>query len=842
LVTFVRLRNMSKFSSATFLKGLLFALPFFLFSSSVNTFEDLLEALETQTYDYVQEKVYLHLDKPYYSKGDDLWFKAYTVAGPNHTPTPLSENLYVELINEAQGEVIKRITVYLNKGLGIGDFVMADSLAAGDYTVRAYTNWMRNFDEGFYFQKSIKLIDPIAPNVPAKLLSTESDPGVQVRFFPEGGELIAGVTSKIAFEIPGAEDGLTGQIIDDNDNVISKLTISHEGLGSFSLKPIAGKNYFAQIDGNPTKHALPSYRNDGFVLAVDNLSHPENIIVNVKTSDLPGVENEAYLIAHTRGLVGFASKIEWKGREARVSIPRQDLASGLVHVTVFNNDWQPEAERLIFKRQKEESINISLTSDKEQYVFRDSTTIKLKLENENGEPLIGSFSMSVFDTTQISPSAFNDNIVSSIFLSSDIKGKIDSPNQYFDLNNPTADQDLDMLLMSRGWRRFVWKDILNEKFPETTFEVEQGFDITGKLQRRGSQKAVTKGSVRQIGTFNGLPSLEEATSKGNGSFEMKNLLYYEDISFIQAVDKKGKNNVELLLDSIISSPFNNSVAFGPAAYKKPMIVDEDFIERSKERKIIDSVFSFENVTDLGTVVVQGTKNDVVSANISRGLVFNRGEYGLDVTDLMAKGQKFRNALYLLQGRIPGITIIPGQSGEPTVLMTRKVESFVNPDPPILYLLDDAQTSLAAITAIPAELIARVEVLKGMRASGIYGASGNGGAIAFYTKTPAEFDAYYAELAKNNVYVSKNSKRLEGGYYSSREFYGPDYSEEKFEHTKPDHRDLIHWAPMVFTDANGEASVTFYNADLSTTVQVNLEGIWEGGIPLAKSINYEVKRK
>jgi len=838
-VAITRLRNMSKLLPTTFVRSLLFSLPFLFISTSTNTFEDLLTALETQTYDFVQEKVYLHLDKPYYSKGENLWFKAYTVAGPNHTPTPLSENLYVELINEKQGEVIKRITVHLNQGLGLGDFALADSLATGQYTVRAYTNWMRNFDERFYFEKSIKLIDPISATT---LPETKLDPGKQIRFFPEGGELIAGVTSKVAFEIPWAKDGLIGQITDVKGNVITKLNVSHEGLGSFELKPIAGKTYYVQVDGMPAIQALPAYRNDGLVLAVDNLSNADNIIVNVKSSDLTGAQNEAYLIAHTRGLVGFASKIEWKGREAKVSIPKKDLASGLVHVTVFNSDWQPEAERLIFKRQNPDLIDISLTADKEQYVIRDSTTIKLKLQNSKGEPLTGFFSMSVFDTTQISPSAFDENIVSSIFLSSDIKGNIKNPSQYFDMENPTADRDLDLLLMSRGWRRFVWKDILNEKFPETNFEVQQGFLVSGKLKARGSKKAVSKGKVRQIGTFNGLPSLEEATTKGNGSFEMKNLLYYEDISFIQAADKKGKSSVILELDSILSTPFNDKVALGPSSYNMPMKVDEDFIKRSKERRIIDSVFSFENVTDLGMVVVQGTRNNVISSNISRGMVFNRGEYGVDVTQLMARGQKFRNALYLLQGRVPGITILPGESGEPNVIMNRKVESFVNPDPPILYLIDDAQTSLAAVTAMPAELIARVEVLKGQRASGIYGASGNGGAIAFYTKTPDEFDAYYEELAKNNVYVTKNSKRLQGGYYSSREFYGPDYSEDLPIHDKPDHRDLIHWAPMIYTDANGEASITYYNTDLPTTVQINLEGLWEGGIPLSKSINYRVKRK
>jgi TonB-dependent receptor-like protein len=828
---------MSKYFTTTVLRKFLLFLPFLFISTSTDTFEDLLTALEKQTYDYIQEKVYLHLDKPYYSIGDDLWFKAYTVAGPNHTPTPLSENLFVELISE-KGKIVKRITIYLNKGLGTGDFALADSLASGEYTIRAYTNWMRNFDDDFYFKKRIKLIDPLASATTSNL---EESSEFKIKFFPEGGELIAGITSKVAFELNKFEDNIPGQIIDEEGNVITKFKTLHQGMGNFELKPILGKKYYAQINGRATKHVLPDFQSEGLIMSVDNLSNAENIIVGINSTS-PSKQNQAYLIAHTRGLVGYSSKIEWKGNMAKVSIPKKDLASGLVHVTLFNSSWQPEAERLIFKRQKSESIKISMDPDKEQYKIRDSTSIKIKVQNAKGEPLTGFFSMSVFDTVQISPEAIDENIVSSFFLSSDIKGAIQNPSQYFDANNADADRDLNLLLMTRGWRRFVWKDILNDNFPEKNFKVEQGFLVTGKVKQRGSKKGVSKASVRQIGTFNGLPSLEEAKTKSNGKFELKNLLYYEDISFIQASGKKNRNNVILDLDEIESVPFEKNVVIKGPSFSKPLVLDEDFITKSKERKTIDSVFSFENVTDLGTVIVEGTKNNEISSNISRGLVFNRGEYGLDVNELMSRGQKFRNALYLLQGRVPGITILPGESGEPNVIMTRKVWSMQNPDPPITYLIDDAPASLSAVTAMPAELIARVEILKGMRATGLYGPSANGGIIAFYTKTPDEFNEFYDLLSQNNVVVSKNSKALKGGYYNAREFYGPNYGTEIPEHIKPDFRDLIHWEPMIFTDENGEATVTFFNADLPTTIQVNLEGLWEGGIPLASSITYQVKRK
>lgn len=806
-------------------------------SDETASFDNALEALDHHTFDYLQEKVYLHLDKPYYSKGDNLWFKAYVLESPQHTLTTRSENLYVELIN--QGKVLKRLTVYLGNGLGKGDFALADSLPVGEYTIRAYTNWMRNNDENFFFQKQIQLFDPIGLNVEK---SHEKAPSYQISFYPEGGELITNLNSKIAFEIPNHLEKLPIEIIDDLGNVIITSSTEHEGMGSFELKPLKGRTYFATINGTSTKHALPMPQSQGLVFSVDNISDDEKVIVNISATSLEDHENEAFLVAHTRGLVGFASKIEWEGSTATISIPKDRLAAGIVHVTLFDENWNPEAERLIFKKQNAGLINVTLETDKLSYKIRDSTKVKMRVENENGEPLRGFFSMSVFDSKQIEAEAIKSNIISTLLLSSDIKGHINDASQYFDKNNSNAAEQLNLLLMTKGWRRFNWKDVLNGKFPEANFEVEQGFDVTGKITQGGVKKAVSKGQVKQIGNFNGQPIFEITTTKSDGTFEFKNLRYNEDITFLQAQNKKGNNNVILELDEVNKPTLSNEVIIDYERYFSPVLVEENFLSRSRERRNIDSVFSFENVTDLGTFEVKGTKNNVVSSNISRGMVFNRGEYGLDVTDLMAKGQKFRNALYLLQGRVPGILIVPAESGEPNVILDRKVWSLQNPDPPTIYLIDDAITSLAAVTAMPAELIARVEVLKGMKASGIYGETANGGAIAFYTKTSDEYDEYYKRLAENNMTATKNSKGLSGGYYKSREFYGPNYSAELPEHIKPDHRDLIHWEPMIETDENGEATITFYNADLPTTVQVNLEGIWEGGIPLAKSINYKVKRR
>ena len=201
---------------------------------SDNDYDQLLANLEKQTFDYVQEKVYLHVDKPYYALGDDLWFKAYAVAGPNHTPTPLSHNLYVELVNP-KSEVLARHNIFLDKGMGQGDFQLADSLASGTYTLRAYTNWMRNFDEAFFFTRQVELIGIGA--LPTDGL--KAPPAARLQFFPEGGDLIANIPTYVAFEVNREE--AQGQVLDSKGQQVTTFKTDHKGMGKFSLTPVAGE-------------------------------------------------------------------------------------------------------------------------------------------------------------------------------------------------------------------------------------------------------------------------------------------------------------------------------------------------------------------------------------------------------------------------------------------------------------------------------------------------------------------------------------------------------------------------------------------------------------------------
>ena len=815
--------------------ALLYTIPLFVPVNRSGEFEALLANLEKQTYDFVQEKVYLHMDKPYYALGDDIWFKAYTVAGPNHTPTPLSQNLFVELV-APEGKVIKRIVLFLNQGMGHGEFALPRTSKPGTYRIRAYTNWMRNFDEAFYFDRQLKVVNPAAgTDYFAEVPSIQPE----VLFFPEGGELIEGIPSRIAFEVRGLDtsEPLAGILVDDQGNKVMEVTTTHTNLGVLNLVPFPGKRYFLRFGEDERQYPLPVPVQGGLALSVENTAADE-VLVNVKTAS-PQPLNEAYLIAHTRGIVGFASKLEWKGSVAKVKLPRAKLAPGIVHITLFDKAWQPEAERLVFQRPDPQQFQVQLSTDQASYQSRDSTTVNIEIKDKTGQPVKAFLSLRAIDTEQIDPSAYKEHIASAIWLSTDLGDNIDHPAQYFDPENPNADAHLDLLLMTKGWRRFTWSDLLNDRFPEANQAVQQGFVVTGRLTDKQGNKGV-KGTVTYVGNFNGQPRFAEVPADGQGNFKMENMFYYSKRDVLKAKDRKGRSNVRLEIEETAHTGLDSMLTFVPSS--EPPKVTERFKQVSLERQQIKRAYDFDSTaTDLGTVVVEADRSEEIFANVERGLVFNRGEWGVNVSDIMSNGQTFVSALYVLQGRVPGFNIVMGDAGEPLVQLNRKVWSIRNPDPPIQYYIDDAPASLQAVNALPAESVERIEVLKGMRATGLFGISANGGAIMFYTKTDAEYERYYEMLRENEVVLDQSTRALRSGYYQSREFYRPDYTGEAKKQIKPDRRDLIHWEPMIETDEAGKATVTFFNADLPTNVAIHLEGLWEGGVPLLAKAAYRVEK-
>src|SRR5690606_35850481 len=123
-----------------------------------------LKHLETFQQKHPQERVYLQTDRAYYEAGDDIWFKAYVTVSQFNLLSAISKIMYVELLNDQQ-EVVQSRRLPVISGLSMGDFKLPETLVEGQYHIRAYTNWMRNFDEGLFYHKTITINDKSSPIV-----------------------------------------------------------------------------------------------------------------------------------------------------------------------------------------------------------------------------------------------------------------------------------------------------------------------------------------------------------------------------------------------------------------------------------------------------------------------------------------------------------------------------------------------------------------------------------------------------------------------------------------------------------------------------------------------------
>ena len=261
----------------------------------------------------VQEKLFLHTDKEFYVAGELLWFKVYYTDGSYHKPMALSKIVYTEILNE-KNESVLQATIALEPGQGNGSFYLPTTLATGNYSIRAYTRWMKNFDEEYFFEKKITIVNTLKNPELAKPGDTV---GVSINFFPEGGNLVAGIQSRIGFEItdgPGTENTSQGYILDKSGDTVVAFRPLKFGIGSFDFTPETGNAYKAVIvfsDGRVVNKALPEIFNVGYVMRVTEIN-PDQIAIIIKSKKgLPQQSNEQILlVSHTRQVAGICrSKI-----------------------------------------------------------------------------------------------------------------------------------------------------------------------------------------------------------------------------------------------------------------------------------------------------------------------------------------------------------------------------------------------------------------------------------------------------------------------------------------------------------------------------------------------------
>ena len=787
--------------------------------------EKLVDNLEFIVANYPQTKIFVHTDKPYYTIGDDIWFSVFAVNANDHAENPVSGLVYVHL-EGPDGYIVDERNVQMDGKFGNGDFLIEEDWVEGIYKVRGFTSYMQNYDDNFTFSKEIAIWAKNAK--PNEQINDANAKTTNVRFFPEGGYLVNGLECKVAFEVSDMASSKI-EVKDQNGNLITTAEAMHNGIGYFSLTPKFGEKY--NVEYKNMDFAMPDVRQKGYGLKVNNLGK-ESLFIDISHTDDIDLEG-SFVIGHMRGLV-FLQQDGITNENARLKIDKSSLPDGVAQFTLFSKNGSPIAERSVFINHENNVINVDAKIPYEYLNKRQAANVTVALSANTGSNIDGDFSVSVVDSDLVKGIKKGANIKSYLLLNSEFTRDLKDPNFYFRDNSNKTRFLLDLLMMTRGWTRIKWDDIISRQEPEIEFAPESGFTITGTVFYRGNPvQGTVEFSVVDAG-FVG----DVIETQPTGEFK---------ISFLDLVDGSNiflKASIPNILDPTLGPSTDNvRIVINSTGNRKIKSIhkipfegpekneSEEFIERSRKIQTVDSLYTAEWAIELDEVSIKGK-------DLSRDIELKK-EYGIAYThfdnrimlDSITKNRYVRNIFELVRDQVPGVQIV----GTPDVDQRFRLRGGSNTITGSLdakILLDGNEVSSTTLNALPVSQIAFIDVLKGLSSTTIFG--GANGIVAVYTKR-AGFGSV-DEIYDQPDHISNIKYE---GYSSNREFYSPDYSTPFPGAEKPDIRTTLYWNPKVSV-SEGVGNIEFYTSDVSSNYIIEIQGLTEAGVPFVGYNSIEIR--
>ena len=806
------------------------------------TDDGLLPRVARQLADYLlaarQEKAYLHLDRPVYGTGETIWFSAYVVDASSHQLDSLSQVLHVDLLS-SEKRVVARRTLRLKGGRSSGDLLIADTLAPGTYVLRAYTNWMRNAGDEFVYSRRLSIwpaspVGPQAaavPNAPTTAAGKARAAGAarpDVQFFAEGGDLIEGLPAVVAFKAMDASGrglDVRGQLLNTQNVAVATFASRHAGMGRFALVPGSGQRYRARItlpDGSTADYPLPAVQPSGYSLHV--VDSGENFLVEARYR---GAANTApgpvQLLTQVRGVVAYPGPRPLVGDvPAAWRMPKKNYPAGIAHFTLFDANGTPQAERLAFVTKENSGLRVSITSDQPSYGAHAPVQLNVRVADAAGQPVAATLSLGVNDAalSALDPNA--ETIASNLLLTSDLSGYVESPGYYFRNPSATTAQHLDDLLLTQGWRRFVWKNVLAGQAPPVRFNPEQELSLVGQVVSEHGQRPIANSQITFLQT-RPARNVSTATTGADGRFSFAGFPVNDTaVITLQGRRSQGGSNVLIIPDDG-PTPTQQPLPTLPSLSAAPPAVST-LVRRSRQAQAAELDLHPERAMrniNLSNIAVTA-KRETVPRDDPRRLYGATGGTVIDFANEPA-AKSGMNVLQVLQGRVAGLTI----SGSPPN-QTVQIRGGGTP----LIIVDGQRLDLDYLNTLSGTDIESVEVFKGAEAA-IFNSPG--GAIAIYTKRASP------NYRANDKTIAPGIATVRfPGFYPAREFYSPRYSSLLTNPPADPRVSTLYWNPEVRTNAKGEAEVHFFTADGGGTFEATAEGLGIGGQPGRGSSSFTVK--
>lgn len=845
-------------------------------SLSAQTMQDTIIANFSLMERIPKEKLYLHLDKPFYGAGEKIWFKGYLVNAITHQDNAQSNFIITELINRSDS-IVERKKIRRDS-LGFHNaFTLPATLPAGDYYLRGYSNWMLNEDPDFFFSRNIKIgnsidntivssieyqqeddthytakikftsnVQAVFENTTIKYLYLENDkiknkgkkktdengwisislPDLKspvarrievefddpqyiykrtfhlpvftndfdVKFFPEGGALINIPHQNVAFKAQGA-DGFSkeieGFLFNSKGDTLTNFRSEHNGMGIFTMNPVNNETYYVTVRTNDSitkRFDLPAIEPKGISIAMSH--YKQEIRYEIQKTEATEWPQKLFLLAHTRGKLAILQPINPKRTFGKMNDSL--FTEGITHFMLIDEQGNALSERLIFVPDHKPN-QWQITTDQPTYGKREKVSLQIAAKDSEGNPVEGTFSVSITDRKSIQPDSLADNILSNLLLTSDLKGYVEDPAFYFLNQDARTLRSIDYLMMTHGWRRHKMENVLRTPSLNFTNYIEKGQTISGRIMGFFGAN-VKKGPICVLAPKYNIIATTETDEKGQF---IVNTSFRDSTTFlVQARTKKGFAGVDILMD-----PPQYPVATHKAPYfNGATTFMEDYLMNTRDQYYMEGGM---RVYNLKEVTVTAKRERPSSKSIYTGGI---NTYTVEEDRLQGYGQTAFDAA----SRLPSVTITNGS----------EIHIRNNSEPAIIVIDDIVYEDASDILKdIQVSDMSSISLLRGADAV-ILGPRASGGAVVITLKDPRNLPARPAQGIITYTPL---------GYSESVEFYHPTYdTPEKKNAQRSDFRSTVYWNPELRLDAEGKATIEYYTPDSTTPEDIIIEGVDKNG--------------
>ena len=845
-------------------------------SLSAQTMQDTIIANFSLMERIPKEKLYLHLDKPFYGAGEKIWFKGYLVNATTHQDNSQSNFIITELINRSDS-IVERKKIRRDS-LGFHNaFTLPATLPAGDYYLRGYSNWMLNEDPDFFFSRNIKIgnsidntivssieyqqeddthytakikftsnVQAVFENTTIKYLYLENgkiknkgkkktdengwisislpdlkspaarrievefdDPqyiykrtfylpvftnDFDVKFFPEGGALLSIPHQNVAFKAQGA-DGFSkeveGFLFNSKGDTLTNFRSEHNGMGIFTMNPVDNETYYVTVRTNDSitkRFDLPAIEPKGISIAMSH--YKQEIRYEIQKTEATEWPQKLFLLAHTRGKLAILQPINPKRTFGKMNDSL--FTEGITHFMLIDEQGNALSERLIFVPDHKPN-QWQITADQPTYGKREKVSLQIAAKDNEGNPVEGTFSVSITDRKSIQPDSLADNILSNLLLTSDLKGYVEDPAYYFLNQDARTLRSIDYLMMTHGWRRHKMENVLRTPSLNFTNYIEKGQTISGRIMGFFGAN-VKKGPICVLAPKYNIIATTETDEKGQF---IVNTSFRDSTTFlVQARTKKGFAGVDILMD-----PPQYPVATHKAPYfNGAATFMEDYLMNTRDQYYMEGGM---RVYNLKEVTVTAKRERPSSKSIYTGGI---NTYTVEEDRLQGYGQTAFDAA----SRLPSVTITNGS----------EIHIRNNSEPAIIVIDDIVYEDASDILKdIQVSDMSSISLLRGADAV-ILGPRASGGAVVITLKDPRNLPARPAQGIITYTPL---------GYSESVEFYHPTYdTPEKKNAQRSDFRSTVYWNPELRLDAEGKATIEYYTPDSTAPEDIIIEGVDKNG--------------